>query len=233
GLQRDQGIAARVHAGAGARGREAARHRQRRRAGVPRHRDDAGDGRGPARAGGAPQRAAQASGPRGRRQRGRIPARRARQQHHRHGPHRGRGDHGMTLPATGRPSTAKAWSRALALTAPIASRPGRTLPVVLDEIAARQGDAPALLSEHEWLTFAGLARLSRRYARWALDQGLGKGEAVALLMPNRPEYFAIWLGITRVGGVAALVSTELTGASLADCLNVARAKHLIVDAELI
>ena len=37
-------------------------------------------------------------------------------------------------------------------------------------------------------------------------------------MPNRPEYMAIWLGITRVGGVVSLINTQLRGA-------VARALH--------
>jgi len=41
----------------------------------------------------------------------------------------------------------KAWLRALELTAPITGSPGRTLPVVIDELAEKVGDAPALLSE--------------------------------------------------------------------------------------
>ena len=67
----------------------------------------------------------------------------------------------------------------------------------------------------------------------ARARGLAKGEAVCLLMPNRPEYMAIWLGITRVGGVVALLNTNLDGPSLAHCINVAAPRHLIVDAELI
>jgi len=55
---------------------------------------------------------------------------------------------------------------------------------------------------------------------------------VGLLMPNRPEYLAIWLGITRVGGVVALLNTNLAGQSLAHCMRAASAKHLIVAAEL-
>jgi fatty-acyl-CoA synthase len=132
-----------------------------------------------------------------------------------------------------RPSAAKAWARALAFTAPIARQRARTLPVVIDELAERYGESPALLSDRECLTFAGLARQARRYAGWALNGGLAKGDAVALLMPNRPEYLAIWLGITRVGGIAALVSTELTGSALTHCLNLARATRLIVDHELL
>ena len=52
-------------------------------------------------------------------------------------------------------------------------------------------------------------------------------------MPNRPEYMAIWLGITQVGGVVALLNTNLTGASLAHCINIVAPKHIIVAAELI
>lgn len=139
----------------------------------------------------------------------------------------------MIAAPAGRPSIAKAWARALSLTAPIASRPARTLPVVIDELAERQGAAPALLSEDEWLTYADLARQARRYSGWARNEDLAKGDAVAVLMPNRPEYFAVWLGIARAGGIAALLNTELTGPALVHCINVARPKHLICDASLL
>ncbi len=51
-------------------------------------------------------------------------------------------------------------------------------------------------------------------------------------MPNRPEFLAIWLGITRVGGVAALLNTNLIGPSLAHCIDIVSPKHVIVAAEL-
>ena len=52
-------------------------------------------------------------------------------------------------------------------------------------------------------------------------------------MRNCPDYLAVWLGVTRIGGVVALLNTNLTGASLAHCINVARPKHVIVDAQLL
>jgi acyl-CoA synthetase (AMP-forming)/AMP-acid ligase II len=52
-------------------------------------------------------------------------------------------------------------------------------------------------------------------------------------MPNRPEYLAIWLGVTRVGGIVALINTDLSGEALAHCINAASPTHLIVDAELL
>ena len=104
---------------------------------------------------------------------------------------------------------------------------------VIEELAVRSGDAPALLSDRENLTYRELAERANQYARWALDQGLAKGEVVCLLMTNRPEYFAIWLGITSIGGVVALLNTNLVGPSLAHCIDIVSSKHLIVAAEFV
>ena len=122
--------------------------------------------------------------------------------------------------------------RALKITTPIARNPTRVFPQVIDELADKFGDAPALLSDRERFTYRELAARSNRYSRWALAQGLNKGETVCLLMPNRPEYMAIWLGVTRVGGVVALLNTNLSGASLAHCINIVEPKHIIVASEL-
>ena len=130
-------------------------------------------------------------------------------------------------------SPAKAWMRALERTAAIAQHPERTFPIALEERAAQSGDAPALLSDRECLTYRELSERANRYARWALAQGLLKGETVCLLMPNRPEYLAIWLGISKVGAVVALLNTNLTGASLAHSINLAASRHIIVAAELL
>ena len=134
----------------------------------------------------------------------------------------------------GRPgaSVSGAWLRALELTAPIPRQLERILPAVVDEMGHRLGDKPALLSDRECFTYFELAERARRYSRWALGLGIAKGDVVGLLMPNRPEYLAIWLGITRVGGVVALFNTNLSGQSLARCIDAASAKHIIVATEL-
>jgi fatty-acyl-CoA synthase len=129
-------------------------------------------------------------------------------------------------------SPAKAWLRALEMTAPIAANPARTLPAMLDALAAAHGDAPALVSDAETLSYRALAARANRYARWALAQGLAKGETVGLLMPNRPDYMAAWLGISRVGGVVALLNTNLTGRALAHCIDIVAPRYLIVASEL-
>jgi fatty-acyl-CoA synthase len=136
-------------------------------------------------------------------------------------------------PARGTDTALRDWVRALEATAPIAREPQRLLPCVIEEIAHSRGETPALLSAGECLTYRGLTERANRYARWALAHGLGKGETVGLLMPNRPEYMAIWLGITSVGGIAALLNSNLQGPALAHCIDVVAPKHVIVAAELV
>ena len=125
-----------------------------------------------------------------------------------------------------------AW-RTLRRTRPIGSNPTRVFPLVVDEIAARYGDKPALYSDRESLTYRALVARSLRYSRWALAQGVARGEVVALLMTNRPEYVAAWLGIIRAGGAVALLNTNLTGAALAHCIDTVRPRNVIVSDDLI
>jgi fatty-acyl-CoA synthase len=124
----------------------------------------------------------------------------------------------------------RAWLRALERTADLDRRPERTLPVMIAEWAERTPDAPALLSDGEQFTYADLMARARRYARWVLAQGMVKGDVVALMMPNRPEYMAVWLGVVSVGGVVALLNTNLRGPSLAHCVAAAKPTAVIADA---
>lgn len=122
--------------------------------------------------------------------------------------------------------------RALRMTTPIAKNPERVFPLVLEDLARQHGDRIALLSDTETLTFRQLDERANRYARWAQTHGIGKGDVVALFMPNRPEYLAIWMGITRAGGVVALLNTNLTGPSLSHCINIVAPKAVIMSADL-
>jgi fatty-acyl-CoA synthase len=123
--------------------------------------------------------------------------------------------------------------RTLKMTTPIARHPTRVFPAIVDELAHRYGDAPALLSDRESFTYRKLAARANQYARWTLAQGIQKGDTICLMMPNRPEYMALWLGVTRVGGVVALLNSNLTGVTLAHCINVVSPTHIIVAADLL
>ncbi|MBV8454047.1 MAG: long-chain-acyl-CoA synthetase, partial [Deltaproteobacteria bacterium] len=128
-------------------------------------------------------------------------------------------------------SPLKSWLSALEMTAPIADHPTSTLPVLIGALADKFGAAPALISEHQTLSYRDLADQANRYAAWAVRQQLAFGDVVCLLMDNSPEYFAIWLGITKVGGIVSLLNTHIVGDSLAYCINIVAPKHIIAGAE--
>src|ERR1700749_2535543 len=131
-----------------------------------------------------------------------------------------------------KPSAAKTWLKAIELTYRIEAEPSRLFADVVENWAARHPDRSALVSDAERLSYRALAERINRYARWALSIGLKHGDTVCLIMPTRPDYVAAWLGIGKVGGVVALINTKLVAQSLAHCINVARADHIILASEL-
>src|SRR5579864_6218580 len=99
-------------------------------------------------------------------------------------------------------SPLKAWVRALERTSAIGHDPTLTLPALIDRLADRYGEAPALIGPETRLSYRALAEASHRFARWGLAQGLAHGEVVCLLMKNCPEYLAIWLGLVTSASVS-------------------------------
>jgi len=101
----------------------------------------------------------------------------------------------------------------------------------IEERAARGGGQTAVVFEAERWTYADWNRAANRVAWWALDQGIGHGEPVALLMENRPEFLATWSGLAKVGAISALLNTNLTGKALRHAIDASKARHLIVGSE--
>jgi fatty-acyl-CoA synthase len=135
-------------------------------------------------------------------------------------------------PSRNKASAAKRWLKAIELTSRIELNPHALFADVVDAWAERQPHRAALISETETFNYQTLSKRINQYARWALASGIQKGETVCLLMPSRPDYVAAWLGISKVGGVVALLNTRLVGQSLAHSINVADAGHLILAREL-
>ena len=120
----------------------------------------------------------------------------------------------------------------MTLTARLTRSGARTFSELAEEWAERFGDAPALSSPLETLTYAGLARRIRRYARWAETQGAGPGAVFGLLMRNRPDYLAAWMGVSLTGAATALLNTELPAPALSHCLTASQVRVLIVEPAL-
>ena len=122
-----------------------------------------------------------------------------------------------------------AWSEALAASATIEQLPQRLLADIILERATSDGDLLALLSDTKSFTFSELAARIYDYQAWAMAQGLVKGSCVGLVMGNRPDMVAAWLGLSRAGVVVALLNPSLKHEALAHAVALAAPSHLVVD----
>jgi len=107
----------------------------------------------------------------------------------------------------------------------------RTVGDVVEAHARARPDHPFVRFEERRVTYGELDAAANRVARWARAQGLGRGDRVALLMHNRPEFLETWAGLAKAGVTTALINTNLTGRALAHAIGVADTAHAIVGAE--
>lgn len=72
---------------------------------------------------------------------------------------------------------------------------------------------------------------SNKIATIFKTHGYKKGDAVALLLENRPEFVGIWLGLSKLGVITPLINTNLRKTSLLHSLNIANCQALIYGME--
>jgi len=135
------------------------------------------------------------------------------------------------LPEANAKFAREAWIRALERTASI-DHLGVTLPALIGRLANEFDAAPALVSTEATLSYRELAIRCNQYARWGLAQGLKPGDTVGLMMPNCAEYMAIWLGLTRIGAVVALINSNLAGDALVHSISIVAPQAVIVGSDL-
>ncbi|MET0269247.1 MAG: long-chain-acyl-CoA synthetase [Sphingomonas sp.] len=131
-----------------------------------------------------------------------------------------------------REETMRRLMRGYSRVAPFARDLPYTVADRLEERAASDGDAPFILFEEQAIGFAEMNARANRVAHAAMAAGLRRGDVVALLMLNRPEYVMIWLGLAKAGIVTALINTTATGPVLTHAFAQVGARALIVGSEL-
>ena len=107
-----------------------------------------------------------------------------------------------------------------------------TISDIFEGFARAKPGNVAVLYQDRVLSYADLAAGANRYAHWALAQGIKRGDVVVLFVEGCPEYLMAWLGLVKLGAIAALINTNLRGAALAHSIAIAKARHAIVGLEL-
>jgi len=97
--------------------------------------------------------------------------------------------------------------------------------------AITAADSPALIVDDCAISFGELYARSQRVAAVLHDAGLRRGDGVALVLPNRPEFFEITWGCQLSGLYYTTVNTHFTPEEVAYVIDDSDAKAVFLDAE--
>lgn len=109
----------------------------------------------------------------------------------------------------------------------------KTLGKTTEQMARKRGAATFLYFGTQRISFEAFNAAANRRANLFLALGVQRGEVVALVMENRPEFLEMLVGLAKLGAVTAAINTNLMGAALAHCINISGARRVIVGRECI
>ncbi|NXG30130.1 S27A6 protein, partial [Dromaius novaehollandiae] len=88
---------------------------------------------------------------------------------------------------------------------------------------------PFIIYEGKVHTYQDVNKRSNRVAQVFLHHGaLKKGDTVALLMGNEPDFIHVWFGLAKLGCVVAFLNFNIHSRSLLHCINECAAKALVI-----
>jgi crotonobetaine/carnitine-CoA ligase len=108
----------------------------------------------------------------------------------------------------------------------------RTLPALLELMAARHGDRPLVRwADRSWSN-RDCRDIAATHAASLKQAGIAAGDRVALICSNRPEFLQIYLGCLWLGAVIVPLNTASRGVQLQHMLSNSGARLLVIEAEL-
>ncbi|WP_375404909.1 AMP-binding protein [uncultured Amnibacterium sp.] len=113
---------------------------------------------------------------------------------------------------------------------PTLRRPGLSVnwSTIWDDIAAAAPDATVIVWEGERITRGDLEDRAARLGGWLQRQGVGRGDRVACLMTNRPEYLVTLYASMKIGAVPVNLNFRYAAAELRHVLTMTRPKVVVV-----
>lgn len=127
------------------------------------------------------------------------------------------------------PQAGLATIKALTLNKETASSIG----ALLEEQAAETPQAIAVQYLEQRYSYKEFNQEANRIAHYLASTGVGSGDAVAVLMENRPEVLMAVAGIVKLGAVASMINTSQRGDVLVHSLTLVKPKKIIVGDELV
>jgi long-chain acyl-CoA synthetase len=110
--------------------------------------------------------------------------------------------------------------------------PTTTLPQLLEQTAAKSPGAPALIYFGTTISYEQLQDHVNRLAAGLQALGVKKGDRVALIMPNCPQFVISYFGALRAGAIVTATSSMYTAREVSHQWNNAGVKVVIADRRL-
>ncbi|XP_053557620.1 long-chain fatty acid transport protein 6 [Bombina bombina] len=100
--------------------------------------------------------------------------------------------------------------------------------------AQRIPDKVFLVYEGQVFTYRDIDKRSNRVAQLFMKHGgLKKGDTVAMLMNNEPDFLNVWFGLAKLGCMVAFLNYNIRSRSLLHCFHSCGAKLLIAGADML
>jgi len=98
----------------------------------------------------------------------------------------------------------------------------------LKEAVERYEDRPVMTYEGNATSYKQLLEKSERLAAAFAESGVSKGDRVALMLPNCPEYVVSFFAVARIGAIVTQVNPIYVGRELEHILNDSGAETIVV-----
>ncbi|MGY1550170.1 AMP-binding protein [Microbacterium sp. A588] len=111
--------------------------------------------------------------------------------------------------------------------------PTLSVATILAESAVRHADRPAVLFAGTTTTYSELWDQTRAYAGALRDRGIGRGDRVAMLIPNVPDFARVYYAVLSLGAIAVPVHLLFKSEEISYVLRDAEADLLVAAAPLL
>jgi crotonobetaine/carnitine-CoA ligase len=99
---------------------------------------------------------------------------------------------------------------------------------LLEKQAERYPDKIYLYFEEESTTYQNFNLTINRVANAFKRMGIAKGDRVAIMLPNSPEFLYTWMGLAKIGAVEVPINTGLTEAEVEYILHHSEALGIVI-----
>ena len=108
-----------------------------------------------------------------------------------------------------------------------------SLGLMFQNTAAKYPNKSAIVCGDSELTWSQFNALTNQYAHSLKNQGVARGDCVAVLIENRTELLCSIFALAKIGATAGMVNTGLIERPLAHCISIVESTKCLVGQELL